>query len=145
MLSERVSRLLRRRVRERANRLCEYCQAPANFASASFHCEHIIPRKVGGKNALDNLAWACPWCNSAKHTKTRARDPQTGQRVPLFNPRLKRWHRHFTWSENFLFIVGRTRVGRATVEALNMNRLEQVNMRMALRAIGKYPPEIDSN
>ena len=52
MLSERVSRLLRRRVRERANGLCEYCQASANFASASFHCEHIIPRKVGGKNAL---------------------------------------------------------------------------------------------
>lgn len=145
MLSERVSRLLRRRVRERANGLCEYCQAPANFASASFHCEHIIPRKIGGKNALDNLAWACPWCNSAKHAKTHARDPQTGQRVPLFNPRLKRWHRHFTWSENFLSIVGRTRIGRATVEALNMNRLEQVNMRMALRAIEKYPPEIDSN
>lgn len=145
MLSERVSRLLRRRVRERANGLCEYCQASANFASASFHCEHIIPRKIGGKNALDNLAWACPWCNSAKHAKTHARDPQTGQRVPLFNPRLKRWHRHFTWSENFLSIVGRTRIGRATVEALNMNRLEQVNMRMALRAIGKYPPEIDDN
>ena len=145
MLSKRVSRLLRRRVRERANGFCEYCQASANFASASFHCEHIIPRKVGGKNVLDNLAWACPWCNSAKHAKTHARDPQTGQRVPLFNPRLKRWHRHFTWSENFLSIVGRTQIGRATVEALNMNRLEQVNMRMALRAIGKYPPDIDSN
>ena len=89
MFSERVSRSLRRRVWERANGLCEYCQAPANFASASFHCEHISPRKIGGKSTLDNLAWACPWCNSAKHHKTHARDPQTGQRVPLFNPRLK--------------------------------------------------------
>ena len=139
MSSERVSRGLRRSVQERAEGLCEYCQAPANFAGASFHCEHVIPRKVGGENALDNLAWACPWCNSAKHAKTHARDPQTGQRVPLFNPRRKRWHRHFTWSENFLSIVGRTR----TVEALNMNRLEQVNMRMALRAIRKYPPGVD--
>ena len=143
MFSERVSRSLRRDVRERANGLCEYCRAPANFASASFHCEHVIPRKVGGKNELDNLAWACPWCNSTKHAKTYARDPKTGQRVPLFNPRLKKWQRHFMWSEGLLFIIGRTRTGRATVEALNMNRLEQVNVRMALRALGKYPPEID--
>lgn len=145
MLSERVSRLLRRRVRERANGLCEYCQAPADFSGTSFYCEHIIPRKVGGENILGNLAWACPACNSTKHAKTHAHDPQTEQRVPLFNPRLKRWHRHFKWSEDLLFIIGRTRTGRATVEALNMNRLEQVNMRMALRAIGKYPPAIDSN
>ena len=143
MSSERISRFLRFRVRERAERCCEYCQAPADFASASFHCEHIIPRKIGGENTLDNLAWACPWCNSAKHAKTHARDPQTGQRVAIFNPRLKKWHRHFMWSEDFLSIIGRTRIGRATVEALNMNRLEQMNMRMVLRAVRKYPPKID--
>jgi hypothetical protein len=145
MPSERISGSQRQQVRERAEGFCEYCRAPDSFTTSPFHCEHIIPRKVSGKNALDNLAWACPWCNSAKHAKTHAHDPQIGQRVPLFNPRLKRWHRHFTWSENFLSIIGRTRIGRATVEALNMNRLEQVNMRMALRAIGKYPPEIDGN
>ena len=144
MLSERVSRSLRRRVRERANDLCEYCQAPTDFSGASFHCEHVIPRKVGGENMLGNLAWACPACNSTKHAKTHAHDPQTGQCVPLFNPRLKKWNRHFMWSEDLLFIMGRTRTGRATVEALNMNRLEQVNMRMALRAIGKYPPGVNS-
>lgn len=142
MFSERVSRSLRRRVQERANGCCEYCQAPSNFASASFHSEHIIPRKVGGKSALDNLAWACPWCNSAKHAKTHARDPQTRQWVPLFNPRLKRWRRHFMWSENLLFIIGRTRTGRAIVEALNMNRLEQVNLRRALRDSGEHIPGI---
>jgi hypothetical protein len=143
MYSERVSRSLRLRVQERAKGLCEYCQAPANCASASFHCEHIYPRKIGGRTSLDNLALACPWCNSAKHTKTHALDPQTDQRVPLFNPRLQNWNRHFMWSENFLHIIGRTRSGRATVEALNMNRLEQVNMRIALRSMRKYPPEID--
>ena len=31
---------------------------------------------------------------------------------------------------------------RATVETLKMNRLEQVNIRMALRALRRYPPEI---
>ena len=142
MFSERVSRALRRFVRERAKECCEYCQAPANFASASFHCEHIIPRKIGGGNTLDNLAWACPWCNSAKHAKTHARDPKTEQRVPLFHPRLKRWPRHFMWSDDFLSIIGRTRTGRATVEVLNMNRIEQVNMRRALRNSGEHIPEI---
>ena len=92
MYSERISQSLRLRVRKRAKGLCEYCQAPTNFASASFHCDHIIPRKDGGKSTLDNLAWTCPSCNSTKHTKTHAQDPQTGQRVPLFNPRLKNWN-----------------------------------------------------
>ena len=143
MLSKHVSQFMRHRVRERAKELCEYCHAPTNFASASFHCEHIIPRKVGGESALDNLAWACPSCNSAKHTKTHARDPQTGQRVPLFNPRLKKWNRHFMWSDDLLLIIGRTRTGRATVEALNMNRFEQVNLRRALRGSREHLPNID--
>ena len=132
MPSERISQTLRRQVQERARGLCEYCQAPDSFTTSPFHCEHIIPRNAGGKSMLTNLAWACPWCNTAKHVKTQARDPQTGQRVPLFNPRLKRWKRHFMWREDFLYIIGRTRTGRATVEALNMNRPEQVNIRMGL-------------
>ena len=143
MFSERVSSSMRRRVRERAKEFCEYCRAPASFTSAAFHCEHIIPRKIGGKNTFDNLAWACPGCNTAKHTKTHARDPQTGQRVSLFNPRLKQWNRHFRWGNDLLFIIGRTRTGRATVEALNMNRLEQVNLRRALQDSGQHLPDAD--
>lgn len=38
------------------------------------HCEHIIPRKTSGKNALENLAWTCPRCNNHKHAKTHATD-----------------------------------------------------------------------
>lgn len=143
MYSERISQSLRLRVRKRSKGLCEYCQAPTNFASASFHCDHIIPRKDGGKSTLDNLAWTCPWCNSTKHTKTHAHDPQTGQRVPLFNPRLKNWKRHFMWSEDRQYIIGRTRTGRATVDALNMNRLELVNLRRALWNSGEYSPNTD--
>ena len=143
MPSERISGSQRQQVRERAEGFCEYCRAPDSFTTSPFHCEHIIPRKVGGKNALDNLAWACPWCNNHKHAKTHAHDPQTEQRVPLFNPRLKRWHRHFKWSDDLLFIIGRTRTGRATVEALNMNRFEQVNLRRALRGSSEHLPNVD--
>lgn len=143
MLAERVTRSLRHQVRERAKGFCEYCRAPDNIGNSSFHCEHILPQKVGGETALDNLAWACPWCNAHKHAKTHARDRQTGRNVPLFNPRQKRWKRHFTWSENFLTIIGRTQTGRATVDALNLNRPERVNLRRALRALGEHPPKID--
>lgn len=143
MVSGRVSPILRRHVQERAKGFCEYCRAPDSFATSPFHCEHIIPQAASGKNELDNLAWACPRCNFHKHVKTHARDLQTGQNVPIFNPRLKNWQRHFIWSEDFLFIIGRTRTGRATVEALKMNLSQHLNLRRALLSLGEHPAEID--
>ena len=141
MSTDRISARIRRQVQERARGFCEYCRTPDNFATSSFHCEHIIPQKTGGTNSLDNLAWACPRCNNHKHAKTNAQDPQTGQRVLLFNPREKQWQRHFMWSRDFLQIIGRTRMGRATVEELNMNLPQQVNLRRALLSLGEHPAE----
>ena len=60
MPSESIPAALRRRVRERANGLCEYCQSPDNVSNASFHCDHILPRNASGKTELANFAWACP-------------------------------------------------------------------------------------
>lgn len=74
------------------------------------------------------------------HPKTHARDPQTGRVVSLFNPRRQRWSRHFTWSEDFLRIIGRTATGRATVATLHLNRPELRNLRQVLRAVGEHPP-----
>ena len=141
MPSEYIPASLRSRVQARANGFCEYCKASDCFTTASFHCDHVLPRKVGGKTELTNLAYACPWCNTHKHARTHARDPQTGRQVPLFNPRRKKWQRHFIWSENFLSIIGRTQIGRATVKALNMNRPEHVNRRKVLRIAGEHPPK----
>jgi hypothetical protein len=141
MPGEHVPVALRRQVRARAKGLCEYCRCPADFTNAAFHCEHIRPRESGGKTVLDNLAWACPWCNAHKYTKTRARDPQTGRVVPLFNPRRQRWPHHFEWSKDFRLVVGRIATGRATVAALHLNRAELVNLRRALRAVGEHPPD----
>ena len=136
MRSDYMPVSLRRRVQARAKRICAYCQLPDKFIP-SFHCDHVIPQKVGGKTELDNLAWACPWCNLQKHAKTHARDPQGGQLVPLFNPRREQWQQHFKWSDDLLLIIGRTQKGRATVDALNMNRVEHVNLRRALRLVGE--------
>jgi hypothetical protein len=134
-----IPRAVRRQVRARARDRCEYCQHPASYACAPFVCEHILSRVHGSGHTLPELAWACPACNSHKHAKTHARDPQTGRVVPLFHPRCQRWARHFAWSEDFLVIIGRTATGRATVEALHLNRLELLNLRRALRAIGEHP------
>ena len=81
-----ISDRLRSSIRDRAKGLCEYCLCPAGLTSAPYHCEHILPKSVGGETTLDNLAWSCPSCNHHKHTKTRAIDPQTMDEIPLFHP-----------------------------------------------------------
>lgn len=89
---------------------------------------------------MDNLALSCLGCNSHKYTKTHAHDPETGRRVPLFHPRRQKWSRHFAWSDDFTHIIGRTATGRATVEALQLNRPELVNLRRILHGAGEHPP-----
>lgn len=138
-----ISDRLRSRIRQRAMGFCEYCICPASFTSAPFHCEHILPVSAGGETTLDNLAWACPSCNQNKHTKTHALDSRTRHIVSLFNPRRQSWNQHFRWSESLLYIVGRTPVGRATVEALKMNRQELINLRRLLSSVGEHPPELE--
>jgi hypothetical protein len=125
---------------ERAKGRCEYCQSRADFATQSFSVEHIVPISKNGKTVLDNLALACPGCNGYKYNKTEHPDPVDGMIVPLFNPRKQNWHDHFSWNEDFTRIVALTPTGRATVNALKMNRVGIVNMRQALFSIGAHPP-----
>jgi hypothetical protein len=136
-----IPRARRRRVRDRAGNRCEYCRHPAAYACAPFVCEHVPPRVHGSGDTFAELAWACPACNSHKYDKVDAVDPQTGRVVPLFNPRRQDWLRHFAWSDDFLLIHGRTATGRATVECLNLNRLEPINLRRALSAVDEHPPD----
>jgi len=88
----------------------------------------------------DNLAFSCPACNAHKYTHTHALDDLTRQIVPLFNPRIEVWSEQFAWSDDFTQIIGLTPTGRVTIETLNMNREESVNLRKALYAFGKHPP-----
>ena len=124
----------------RARGCCEYCRSRADFATGSFSVEHIVPVSLGGAAALHNLALACPDCNGHKYNKTGAPDPVGGVVVSLYNPRQQTWNDHFGWSEDFALIVGLTPTGRATVDALQMNRAGVVNMRRVLFAIGLHPP-----
>jgi hypothetical protein len=134
----------RRAVVARARECCEYCRSPAAFALESFAVDHIVPVQKGGSTVLGNLALACFGCNQRKHTKTDALDPVTGAAVPLFHPRRQRWVDHFAWNDDASLIIGLTPVGRATVDALKLNRPQVVNLRRLLYLAGLHPPTEDS-
>ena len=67
-------------------------------------------------------------------------DPVSQRLTPLFHPRQQRWEEHFAWDENYELIIGITATGRATVDALHLNREELVNLRRVLYVAGEHPP-----
>lgn len=133
---------LERSVRERARNHCEYCLCPADYSIAPFEIEHIKPLATGGPDELDNLALSCRGCNGHKSSREVARDPVSQTETPLFHPRQQSWNEHFGWSASFLNVLGQTPTGRATVDALHLNRPGVVNMRRLLLSAGLHPPEL---
>ncbi len=99
--------------------------------------DHVIAEKHGGPTALDNLAWACLYCNRFKGSDLASVDPTSQTVVFLFNPRKQKWKRHFRL--NGARIEGITSSGRATVVLLHFNDAERVAYRLGLIAIGHYP------
>ncbi|MEQ9236907.1 HNH endonuclease [Coleofasciculus sp. E2-BRE-01] len=112
---------VRRQVRERANYLCEYCHSSEEASAANFAIDHIMPRSLGGADDLENLALACQRCNGYRYNFVTGIDPITQEEIQLFNPRIQVWADHFIWSADGLKIIGKTSVGRATCERLDLN------------------------
>jgi len=98
-----------------------------------------MPITLGGTDALDNLALSCHGCNWAKSVKTHGEDPVSRNIAPLFNPRQHTWSEHFSWKEEPTHVLGLTPTGRATVEALKLNRKNLVNLRLAMFVLGEHP------
>jgi HNH endonuclease len=136
-----ISKKIKDFIFERAGFICEYCLALLAYSPQPFNAEHIIPVSKDGDDDLENLACACGGCNGSKYNKTKAADPFDGKIVPLFHPRQMSWYEHFAWSPDFLHIIGITAIGRATVEALALNRLGLINFRRALLKLGVHPPK----
>jgi hypothetical protein len=119
-------------VRHRAGDRCEYCRLQqAHLPFATFHVEHIIPRKHGGNDDPANLALACGRCNAHKGSNLTGIDPDTGALMPLFNPCVHAWDDHFVLSD--VTIVGVTAIGRTTVRVLNMNDTRRLRLRAMLQ------------
>ena len=117
-------------VRNRANSRCEYCELHEDQSPlAALHIDHILPRKHGGADDLGNLALACIDCNLHKGSNVAGYDPETKQLTGLFHPRRHRWAEHFQWQG--VLIVGITSIGRTTIEVLQMNTEERLQLRMS--------------
>jgi len=88
---------------------------------------------------MENTCLACAHCNGAKSSNAAGYDPETDELVPLFNPRRDAWDEHFAWDGAWL--LGKTPVGRATIEVLNINDAICVDQREFLIEAGLFPPE----
>jgi HNH endonuclease len=139
----KVSVQVQNEVRRRANYLCEYCHASERWQYVSFTVDHVKPRSLGGDDGLENLALACFHCNRRKTNRFSVVVIETGNEIPLFNPRKDDWSDHFVWSADGLLIMGRTLIGRAMVEALALNRERVLSIRAADKEIGRHPPQND--
>jgi hypothetical protein len=133
-----MDRKLRALVVRRAKYRCEYCGLPEVHALVvPLHLEHVIAKKHHGRTRYSNLALACHHCNLHKGTDLVAIDPRTMKRASLFNPRRHKWPHHFRWEG--VFLVGRTRIGRATVRLLAINDQDMIDLRTRLQEEGVFP------
>jgi len=118
-------------VRRRAGDRCEYCHIPQDATPfITFHIEHIIAKQHvdAAHDDLEGLAYACDRCNAFKGPNLSSIDPDTGDKVDVFNPRTDMWSEHFSLSGGR--IVGLTPIGRATARLLNMNDSRRIELRL---------------
>ncbi|MBN1311684.1 MAG: HNH endonuclease [Anaerolineae bacterium] len=129
---------IRQHVYKRAAGCCEYCRTCEVNTRQTMQVDHIDPQ---AGDALDNLCLSCWNCNNHKRQAVLVSDPETGEEVPLFNPRTQMWSEHFEWVGNATYIHGLTPTGRATVSRLKMNRPAIVVARSRWVEGGYHPPE----
>ncbi len=140
MSREHIPADLRRRVAEQSRHRCGYCLSAEVIVGAVMELDHLTPAALGGDTVEDNLWLACSACNNHKNDRIAAPDPETGAPVPLFNPRRQVWAEHFAWAHGGIRVTGLTPTGRATVAALQLNRLVLVAARQRWVAVGWHPP-----
>lgn len=130
---------VRRQIVQRAGERCEYCHLPTRGQAATFPVDHVVARNSGGLTQLDNLALACPSCNGHKWKHDEGVDGQSGEVARLFHPRRDHWPDHFAWSAEVLVrLDGRTPIGRATIDRLQINAPNLIATRELLASLGLF-------
>jgi hypothetical protein len=130
---------LRDAVIARARNRCEYCQLSQDGQEAVFHIDHVQPRNCGGPTVLDNLALACVSCSLRKWARVSSVDPESELLATLFDPRMQQWRDHFEWNGDA--VIPKTPTGRATVDALAMNRPIIRSIRQEEMIRDRHPPK----
>ena len=136
-MSSYINAALRRQVAERARYLCEYCLIAE--VDTFFGCEvdHVISEKHGGATTPGNLTYACAFCNRYKGSDIGSIHPENGTFVRFYHPRRDCWPEHF--ASKGLEINPLTSIGAVTARILQVNRVERLMEREALRQAGRYP------
>lgn len=102
-----------------------------------FQIDHVVSRKHGGLSIVENLAYACTYCNVFKGSDIAAVDSSSGKLVRLFDPRVDVWADHFAIRGSRIF--GLTPVGSVTARLLKLNSEDRVLERDVLQSLNRYP------
>ena len=132
-----LSAELRETIRRRADSVCEYCRLPAYASVLPHQIDHIIGRQHHGTDDIDNLCLCCIRCNLKKGPNIASIDPNTRLVTALYHPRQHVWGQHFRTLE--ARILGLTPEGRTSVDLLDMNGEDRVQLRYALIRRGWSP------
>lgn len=127
-------------MRARAQDCCEYRHVPSWFDPLPLHGEHVISKKHHGRSVLSNLALGCPACNLFNAANIAGVDVESGELTRVFHPRTDPWGGHFDWDGAVL--VGKTAVGRTTIDVLQINQPERIRHRELRIQLGDFPPQM---
>jgi hypothetical protein len=128
---------LRELVWERAGNSCEYCRLPQSLTILPHEIDHVVAQQHHGQTVSENLCLACALCNSFKGPNLAGIDPATGQMTRLFHPHTDTWGEHFHWDGPIL--VGKSDIGRATIDVLKINLSSRVLLRKLSIEAGLFP------
>lgn len=135
-MSGYISERVRKEVAKRANYRCEYCKMPQLPIQLKHEPDHILSRKHGGEDTLENLAFACFSCNRHKGTDNASYDDLTGNLTAFFNPRTQLWSAHFQMQD--AEIIGLTPEARVIVKILQLNEAGRIEQRQMLIELGVF-------
>lgn len=126
---------LRLHVATRAKNCCEYCLLPDFLQHLSFHLDHIISEKLGGKATSENLAYSCPDCNQNKGAGIVSYDFDKEMAIRFYHPRKDKWFEHFELSVKGL-LLPKTDIADGTIRILKLNDGHLVEQREKLIPFG---------
>ena len=135
-MSRTISLELRQQVAVRADFLCEYCLIADDDTFFGCEVDHIISLKHGGPSELNNLAYACAFCNRHKGSDVGSIS-ESGELSRFYNPRIDRWAAHFHLAG--IRIQPLSTIGEVTARILQFNHGDQILEREALSAVDRYP------
>jgi hypothetical protein len=137
LMSSYISEDLRHAVAARANFLCEYCLIHKEDTVYGCQVDHIISLKHGRGTAVENLAYACAFCNRSKGSDIGLILWHSQEFIRFFNPRPDAWRDHFKLARAIIKPI--SNIGKVAAQILSFNNVDRVLERQTLIAIKRYP------